>query len=129
MLSVTEKPVTPQEVKAFFEAKERRRQEFLDTRFAQAHADFARILDLIIREYCPLRVWQWGSLLDRTRFSEISDIDIAVEGAFSPQVFFDMYGRTMELTSFPLDLVDIDSIEAAHAQSIRENGRLAFERD
>jgi hypothetical protein len=35
---------------------------------------------MIARNHPRVRVWQWGSLLDRSRFSEISDIDIAIEG-------------------------------------------------
>jgi len=35
---------------------------------------------MIVREYKPLRIYQWGSLLEDRHFSEISDIDIAVEG-------------------------------------------------
>ena len=34
----------------------------------------------IVERFAPSRVWQWGSLLDRYSFSEISDIDIAIEG-------------------------------------------------
>ena len=120
--------VSPQDVRAFFEEKAYRRKLLLDTRFAEAQSDFSRILEMIIKDYQPRRVWQWGSLLDRGRFSEISDIDIAIEGISSPPLFFEIYGKATELTAFPLDLVDIDTIEASHAESIRKRGRLVYER-
>jgi predicted nucleotidyltransferase len=128
-MATQEGAVSPQDVRAFFEAKARRRKLHLDTRFAEAHNDFSRILEMIIRDYRPTRVWQWGSLLDRAKFSEISDIDIAVEGVSSPPVFFELYGKASELTTFPLDLVDIDAIEPLHAESIRKRGRLVYGRD
>jgi len=33
-----------------------------------------------------------------------------------------------ELTDFPLDLVELERIETVHAESIRRNGRLVYER-
>lgn len=121
--------VSPEDVRAFFDEKARKRAELLDKRFEEARRDFDSIVAMIIRDYRPTRVWQWGSLLDRDRFSEISDIDIAVEGIDSPPKFFDMYGKALELTSFPLDLVDIDTIDVLHADSIRRKGRLVHGRD
>jgi len=97
-------------------------------RFEQAWRDFETIVAMIIREYHPLRIYQWGSLLHENHFSEISDIDIAVEGVFGPAEFFGMYGKAERLTSFPLDLIEIDRIDAATAQLIRRYGRLVYER-
>jgi len=128
-MSTSDAPVSPQELRRFFNDKARRRQEFLDGRFAQAWSDFNRILEMIVRDYDPPRVWQWGSLLDRRAFSEISDIDLAVEGIASPKQFFEMYGKAMDLTEFPLDLIDLESIEVLHAQSIRQKGRLVHGRN
>ena len=127
-MTMLEGAVSPQAVRSFFEGKARKRQSVLDDRFAEAHRDFNRIIEMIIQDYRPSRIWQWGSLLDRKIFSEISDIDIAVEGLSSPPVFFEMYGKAEELTSFPLDLIDIDIIEASHAASIRSKGRLVYGR-
>ena len=47
--------------------------------FNKAIADFKAIVDLIINRYQPLKIVQWGSLLDFQTFDENSDIDIAVE--------------------------------------------------
>jgi predicted nucleotidyltransferase len=128
-MATQEGAVSPQDVRAFFEEKARKRKLLLDTRFAEAQSNFSHILEMIIKDYKPTRVWQWGSLMDRNRFSEISDIDIAVEGISSPPVFFEMYGKAAELTLFPLDLVDIDAVEPSHAESIRRRGKLVYGRD
>jgi len=56
---------------------------------------------MLEKEYGYLRIWQWGSLLDRRRFSEISDIDIAVEGVPDTATFFELYGKAMSLTTLP----------------------------
>ena len=51
--------------------------------------------------YRPLRVYQWGSLLHPEHFSEISDIDIALEGLSSPEEYFAILGDVMNMSSFP----------------------------
>ena len=83
---------------------------------------------MLARDYAPERIWQWGSLLDRRRFSEISDFDIAAEGIPDTATFFDLYGKALELTAFPLDLVELERIEALHAESIRKGGMLVYQR-
>ena len=67
--------------------------------------------------------------MSRAHFSFISDIDIAVEGITSAEAFFAMYGDAEALTNFPLDIVQIEKIEKLHAQSIREKGRVVYERE
>ena len=120
--------VAPKDTRRFFEERERRRSAALALRFEAAWKDARAIIGMLVKEYAPLRIWQWGSLLDQKHFSEISDIDIAVEGISDTQTFFELYGRALALTSFPLDLVDLARIEPAHADSIRNRGRLVYER-
>ena len=116
--------VSVRETLAYLDEKERRRSLALDERFAKASEDFARILEIIVKEFRPTRVWQWGSLLDRTRFSDISDIDIAVEGLGSAQRYFDLLKRVDPMTSFSLDVVELERIEPEFATLIRQRGRL-----
>lgn len=47
--------------------------------FKKAWEDFDKIVDMLINEYNPKRIYQWGSLLEEKHFSKISDIDIAEE--------------------------------------------------
>jgi predicted nucleotidyltransferase len=124
----TERPVDPSETRRFFDEKARRRGEALDERFAAATEEARSIIAMIARDFRPLRIWQWGSLLDRCRFSEISDIDIAVEGIVDTATFFELYGCAAELATFPLDLVELERIEPLHAESIRLGGRCVYER-
>lgn len=111
----------------FLRRKRQARKEELDRRFARAWEDFRRIAEVIREKYHPRRIYQWGSLLNREQFSEISDIDIAVEGIKTVDQFFAMYGEALRLASFPLDLVEIEKIHPLHARDIRERGRLVHE--
>ena len=86
-------------VRVFLRDKERRRRAAVDARFERAGRDARAIVAQIAAEVNPQRIYQWGSLLDRTRFSEISDIDIAVEGLRGPAEFFRTLGIAMEGTS------------------------------
>ncbi len=61
-------------------------------------------------------------------FRDYSDIDIAVEGITDPQAFFLMLGDAQALTHFPLDLVQIEKIAPEHAEDIRQQGKIAYER-
>jgi predicted nucleotidyltransferase len=71
-----------------------------------ACTDFARIIDMAIREYQPRKILQWGSLLEADDFDENSDIDIAVEGLTDARKFLDLLGKAISMTDFPVDLVE-----------------------
>jgi len=120
--------VDPKDTRRFFEERAHKRVEILASRFESAWKDAHAIIRMIEKDYAPLRIWQWGSLLDQKHFSEISDIDIAVEGITDTEAFFELYGKAQTLTSFPLDLIDLTRIEPVHADSIRNHGRLVYER-
>jgi predicted nucleotidyltransferase len=113
--------------KNFRERQERRRRE-LEQRLETARKDFNRIVDHIARTYRPKRIWQWGSLIDGHHFSERSDIDIAIEGIEDPKTFFAILGDAMDMSSLPVDVVQIEAIHPAYADSIRSRGRIAYER-
>lgn len=104
-------------------------EEKLEARFQEAWDSFNRIAKLLIKKYNPRRIYQWGSLLNQAHFSFISDIDIAVEGITSADEFFAMYGEAEALTNLPLDLLQIEKIDKIHAQSIKEKGRIVYERE
>jgi len=120
--------VDPLDARRFFGRKAQARSSVLDLRFEQAWEEARSVMAMLEHEYKPLRIWQWGSLLDRAKFSEISDIDIAVEGIQNTEAFFELYGKAMALTTLPLDLIELERVEPVHAASIRERGRLVYER-
>jgi predicted nucleotidyltransferase len=115
-------------VRGFLDGKAARRRALLDDRFARATADFERVVQCIVERHDPLRIIQWGSLLDRTTFSEISDIDIALEGLAGPEEYFALLGEIMDMTDFPLDIVEMEKIGAENAAYIRKGGRIVHER-
>jgi predicted nucleotidyltransferase len=115
-------------VKQFLETRQEEQSEKLKRLFQQAWIDFERIVDHIIKKYEPEKIYQWGSLLNQKNFSEISDIDICIEGDLSPQKFFSMLGEVEQITNFPVHIVEMHNIEPIYAESIRTKGRLVYEK-
>ena len=117
----------------------RKARQYLDSReeqrrtqdrqlHAQAVHDFQAILDMIVRQFNPDRVYQWGSVLRPERFRDYSDIDIAVEGITQPEAYFDMLGKAQALTGFPVDIVQLERVEPEFAEGIRKEGKVVYER-
>ena len=115
-------------VREFVTQKREKRKRLLDERFSQATVDFASIVSRIISEINPLRIYQWGSLLDRSRFSEISDIDIALEGIKNVEQYFRALGIADECTALPVDVVELERLPINIANRIRATGRKVYER-
>jgi predicted nucleotidyltransferase len=113
----------------FLEKKERDRVQLLDERYNQARRDYQKIIDFIIERYNPKRIYQWGSLLNRENFTEMSDIDIALEGITSAEQIFDIYGAIMNMTDFSIDLIQIEKIEPEFAELIKAKGKIVYERN
>ena len=113
----------------YLRRKEDTRREGLRRRLQTARYDFDRIVKMVVEKYRPTRIYQWGSLLNPRTFSELSDIDIAVEGITSAEEFLALYGEACELTRFELDLVQLEKAYPAYASSIRQRGRLIYERE
>ena len=115
-------------MQSFLRRRSARRKALLEAGLAEARRDFDVIVAHLIREYRPLRIYQWGSLLHPEHFSEISDIDVAVEGLSDPLAGLRAAAEAERLTDFPVDLVELERIHPAHAESIRREGRLVYER-
>lgn len=116
--------VDPADTVAFLQRREAVRQRELDARFRTAWVDFDRIVAMIASEFAPRRIWQWGSLLHRRRFSKRSDIDIAVEGLGPARRLFQLHARAEALTRLPLHIIELERIEPEYARLIRTAGRL-----
>jgi predicted nucleotidyltransferase len=111
------------------EERERKRREANERRFEQATRDCEAIISMIKERYNPKRIYQWGSLLNKAKFDEMSDIDIAVEGLGSAEKFFALYGDAEKMTDFSLDLVELEKVHPLDMDSIRLHGRLVYERE
>ncbi len=82
-----------QRVREFLREKQNRRRSRLEERLEQARNDADRIIEHLGRMYSPRRIYQWGSLVESKNFSEISDIDIGVEGLSGPETSISQRAR------------------------------------
>ena len=114
--------------RAFQTDSERRRRARIEARFEQATRDANQIVAAIAEQVNPRRIYPWGSLLDRSRFSEISDIDLAVKGLPEPAAFFRTLGIAMEGTNLPVDVIELEKVSQDLAERIRARGALVHER-
>lgn len=96
-------------------------------RFNQAALDAGKIIQCIITKYSPQKVYQWGSLLNFDRFNKYSDIDIAIEGITDPETYYQLFDDVLNLTSFEVDIVQIEKIEPEFANLIRQSGKVVYE--
>jgi len=108
--------------------RRKERQADLHALFIRAGKDAKRIVAMLIEKYHPHRIYQWGSLLNPLRFREWSDIDIAVEGLDGPLDGLHAIDDACLLTKFPVDIVELERIHPEHAQTIRAEGKLVYER-
>jgi predicted nucleotidyltransferase len=100
----------------------------LERRLEEARRDFDCIVAHLAERFRPLRIYQWGSLLDGRHFTERSDIDIALEGITDAATFFVIFAAAERLTRFPVDIVQIEKIHPEYADLIRTRGRIVYER-
>ena len=121
--------IDPDRVRAFLRGKAAARRAQIDERFERATLDAQAIVAEIARVVKPRRIYQWGSLLSRDRFTEISDIDIALEGLAGAEQFFAALGLAMERSTLPIDVVELEKLPPTTAERIRERGKLVYERD
>jgi len=107
-------------------ANNRAVDEATKARKLEAQAEGRRLAHLL-GESDPLvrRVWGFGSVFELGRpFNLDSDIDLAVEGGD----FFALL-RLVEVSPFPVDLVDISGQEDPFAALVRTQGVTLFLRD
>ena len=124
----TDKPFDLDRVRAFLRAKEDRRRARIDVLFERATGEAEAIIAQIARELKPRRIYQWGSLLDRARFTEISDIDIAVEGLRGPEEYFRSVGIALDRATVHVDVVEMEKLPADVAEYIKRRGKVVHER-
>ncbi len=107
--------------------RQQQRSTRVQQRLRQARIDFANIVQHIIDRYHPVRIYQWGSLIDASHFSERSDIDVAVEGILDAREFFALLRDAAAMTELPVDVVQLETIHPVYAESIRSRGKIIYE--
>ena len=79
---------------------------------------------ILINEFRVKEVYLFGSLVrDEERFTEESDIDIAVKG-LPPALYFRALGRLQDASSFEVDLIPWESAYGEYREVIEKEGRL-----
>lgn len=114
--------------KRFISEKQRKQSAMDLASWEKAISDNNKIIDMIIRDFNPRRIFQWGSILCKEKWKQYSDIDIALEGITDAESFFHLLGKAMKLTDFPIDIVQIEKIEPEYAEIIKIKGRIVYER-
>ena len=114
-------------VKANLYKREKAKKQARLKRFDAATSDFNAIVQMIINQYFPKKIVQWGSLLVPEQFDENSDIDIAIEGISDAAKYFALLGDAMKLTRFSLDIIQLEKIEPEFAELILLKGKIIYE--
>jgi predicted nucleotidyltransferase len=118
--------VSPNQVRQYLKHKnDKQRYERLAL-WEKAQEDAKNIVAMIIKNYHPQRIIQWGSLLEPRHFSEASDIDLAIVGLDSAS-FMKLLAEAEEMTQFPLDLVQFERIHPSFQKIIAMKGRVIYE--
>ena len=91
----------------------------------KAQEDAQKIIAMIVRQYDPQQVIQWGSVLEPAHFSEASDIDLAVAG-IDPVLFLRLLSDAEAMTEYPLDLVRWEDIQPAFQKVIAAKGKVVY---
>ena len=101
----------------------------MDELYQAAKRDAGTIIRHVAERYRPLRIYQWGSLMSGSHFSERSDIDIGIEGITDPETFYRIMADAEKMTDFQLDIVQMETIDPVFAEGIRKKGYCVYESD
>ncbi len=104
--------------------REREREELLHA----AREDFAKTVDLIVAEYHPQEIWQWGSLLYPRTFGRESDIDIGVFG-LSVRDHMELLRITESTACLPLHIARMEEMDPRYVEHIRKYGKRVYPDD
>ncbi|MFW6301592.1 MAG: nucleotidyltransferase family protein [Bacillota bacterium] len=94
------------------------------SRHKKAREAAERAAKILKDQFQADKVWIFGSLTQKERFHERSDIDLAASG-IPPEKFYKAFGTiTRELKDFQIDLVDIDDCKGYLKEAIKREGEL-----
>jgi hypothetical protein len=105
--------------------REARRERELEELLRAARADFERTVALIVKEYDPQEIWQWGSLLYPETFSRGSDIDVGILGV-SVRDHMKVLRLTEGTTCLPLHIARLEEMDPRYVEHLRKYGRRVY---
>jgi predicted nucleotidyltransferase len=80
----------------------------------------------IVRQFDVEKVVIFGSITNKERFSQRSDIDIGLIGV-KKEDFFKLYSRLSDRIDWPIDLIDLDDDPKFKAM-VLEKGEIVYDR-
>ncbi len=80
----------------------------------------------IITEFNVETIVLFGSITNRERFTEDSDIDIGIIGV-NKEDFFKVYSRLTDQITWPIDLVDLDD-DPTFKTMVLDKGEIIYDR-
>lgn len=92
----------------------------------EAYQEAKRCAEILRQEYGAKRVFLFGSVLDEDRFSERSDIDLAVEG-LEGSSFFGAVGKLLQESKFNIGMVPWEDCQESFKRKILTRGELLYE--
>ncbi len=97
--------------------KQKERAHLRERAYQDAHA----LANILYTKYSATNVYLFGSLLEKERFNENSDIDLAVEG-LQGSIFFEAVGELLLRTKFPLNLIPLKNCPESLRKKIITTG-------
>lgn len=116
-------------MREFLDRRESDRKGKLAAQHLRAQQDAERIIRMIRETYHPTRILQWGSVLHGELFREYSDIDIATEGITDPERYFALLAEAESMTTFPVDIAQLERIEPEFRGLLLQKGKIVYERE
>ena len=113
--------------RAFLSEKAKHQADQRSRLWRQAVLDTKRIVNMVIEEFTPLHILQWGSVLKEKDFSEVSDIDLAIEGVDSV-LFMRLQEKAERMTEFPLDLLRWEDVDPCFKRVLKKKGTMIYEK-
>ena len=113
---------------AHFRRRAEERRRALGERFAEAERQLQRAIDCAGGFPGVLRLITWGSVLRPECFSEISDIDLCVQGIADPREWGRLERALLDVVDMPLHLVRWEELIEPHRERILARGKVVYEK-
>lgn len=109
-------------IKGWKENVKKEEKKYLLVR-TEAFTQAVSLAKMLYSKFSAKRVFLFGSLLDKDRFSSRSDIDLAVEG-LPGAILFDAMGELLLRSNFPVNLIPLEDCNKFLKQNIITTGKL-----